>query len=163
MNIVYLALGSNLHRHQSIKFAIDELKKIGEIKKISTVYESIPLKVKGPNFFNLVIKFKTNYQLKEFYDLTKVIENRLGRDNWLSPTGSIESIRCLDIDILMFNELENIDSPKLPREDIFKYDFVFVPLFEIEPNLKIVSKNIKLSDIAENFSRHQLKVVNDFL
>lgn len=162
MNTVYLALGSNMHRHKSLHAALEYIAKSADIEKASHVYESIPLHAKGPNFYNMVIKVSTCYSLKMFYDLTKDIEAVMGRDNCVDSLGNTQSIRCLDIDILLFNNVTRKTNPQLPREDIFKYDFVVVPLYEISPDLIIESAQTNIAQIYETFKEHNLKVVADF-
>ena len=163
MNNVYLALGSNLHRHRAIKFAIDSLKKHGTIFKVSSIYESVPLHAKGKNFFNLVVYFKTSLELHELFKLTKKIENEMGRDDWINNLGEKISIRCLDIDILLFNDVFSKENPQIPREDLFKYDFVVIPFNEIAPNVSIPNFNGDYQEVVKKFSNHSLVLLKNFL
>lgn len=129
----YLSLGSNVgDRLGFILKALDKLKTIGTITKISTVYESVPWGVPNQErFLNMAIEFYTS--LKEF-DLLfaiKAIEKELGRiktQKW-GP-------REIDIDILFYES--NIVKTMylvIPHPYILERDFFYYPLLELNENL----------------------------
>jgi 2-amino-4-hydroxy-6-hydroxymethyldihydropteridine diphosphokinase len=152
---IYLALGSNICRQVALTHAMLQLSKIMNNISCSLVYESVPLHAKGPNFYNAVIKGTTDLELDDFLSRTKEIECSLGCMQWIDNESKVQNIRCLDIDILLFDDIVS-DTPQLPREDVFKYDFVVFPLVELEEELMIQNKLIK--DIAENFKNSNLTV-----
>lgn len=155
---IYLALGSNICRQVALTHAMLQLSKIMSNISCSMVYESVPLHTKGPNFYNAVMKGTTDLELDDFLSRTKDIEAVLGRMRWIDNESNVQNIRCLDIDILLFDDIVS-EIPQLPREDVFKYDFVVIPLLELDAELTIQNKHIK--DIAEDFKNSNLIICNN--
>ncbi|MGN1392982.1 MAG: 2-amino-4-hydroxy-6-hydroxymethyldihydropteridine diphosphokinase [Succinivibrionaceae bacterium] len=159
MNVVYLALGSNICRNVSFAYAINNLKNVLHKFSFSSLYESIPLHSKGPNFYNAVIKAETDLSLNELLDYTKRLECNLGRYPWYDADGNVYNIRCLDIDILIFNDVVS-EYPQLPREDIYKYPFVIIPFAEIEPNFIPLNSDKNMQALADSLDKIELKKLN---
>lgn len=131
MTVVYVSIGSNIQRHQSIEFAIAELGKISKILKISTIYECPAIGFDGKNFFNLIVEMETSLKIDSFLILLKKIE----RDGGRRPDARKYQNRTLDLDIILFGDEVHTDTHKVPREDIYRYPFVIQPLFELCPEL----------------------------
>lgn len=131
MNTVYIALGSNqnnpvYHVEKGIR-QINHLSQTKVLKK-SSLYTTKPIGPQNqPDFINAVIKVSTNNNPIELLDMLQKIEqqhNRKRAKRW-GP-------RTLDLDILIFNELEiNEDRLTIPHPEITKRDFVLIPLLEI--------------------------------
>ncbi len=131
---ILLGLGSNVgDRISYILKAIDELERIGELGRISTVYESEPWGVVDQDpFLNCVLELFTGLDPFTLLKRLKEIEKRVGRKErfrW-GP-------REIDIDILLYEE-EVVDTPELriPHPFIKERDFVLIPMLELDPNLK---------------------------
>ncbi len=130
---VFLGLGSNVgDRIENILRALEELSRLGELVKVSTVYESEPWGVKEqPTFLNCAVEMKTSLSPEELLSRIKDIERRLGRVerfHW-GP-------REIDIDIILYDELViESDKLKVPHPFIEKRDFVLVPLLELDEDL----------------------------
>ncbi len=133
-NRIYLSLGTNLgNRVGYILRAVEGLRNLGEVEKISTLYESEPWGYKDqPPFLNCVILLKTDlephYLLKALKDLERSI-GRVPRFRW-GP-------REIDIDIILYGDLI-MNSPELsiPHPRFTERDFVLVPLLELDPEVK---------------------------
>lgn len=131
---VLLALGSNIgERIYYIIEAISELKKLGEIGKISTVYESDPWGVTyQESFLNCVLELFTGIEPFMLLRKLKEIEKTVGRKErfrW-GP-------REIDIDILLYdNKVVNTSELKIPHPFIRDRAFVLIPMLEIDPDLK---------------------------
>jgi 2-amino-4-hydroxy-6-hydroxymethyldihydropteridine diphosphokinase len=163
MTKIYLALGSNLHRHSSLLFAFKSLKKILSNIVSSPVYESVPFHTIGPNFYNVVIAADTDISLQELYEQTKIIEKNIGRDKWVDNEGVEHLLRCLDIDILTYGDLIYSDDKfVLPRQDIFKYEFVAIPLSLLEPSYIPPGSLENVRTIASRMDVNKLKLVKNF-
>lgn len=163
MSKIYLAIGSNMHRHHSFTRAKVYLKDFLSDIEYSSVYESVPLHAIGPNFYNAVICGNTDLSLAEIYTRTKQIEKEIGRADWVDKEGKIHSIRCLDIDILLYDSVVcNTEKLELPRSDIYKYEFVAVPLAEIAPTLVPVTFDKSMYDIAKAVDSNLLKKIDNF-
>ena len=130
MNTVYLGLGTNLENREiqleRARHLIHE--RIGIIEAMSSVYETEPWGYSDqPAFLNQVILIRTSLIPSEILELTKSIENSLGK-NTPFPNGP----RTIDIDILFFNDHIIRDSDlSVPHPKIEERNFVLIPLLEI--------------------------------
>ncbi len=131
--MVFLGIGSNIgDRAGNIIRAIEELRKLGSVEKISTVYESPPWGVKEqPPFLNCVVKLATPIGPRGLLSEVKKIERKIGRKErfrW-GP-------REIDIDILLVEDsiIEEKDLT-VPHPFLDQRDFFIVPLLEIEPQV----------------------------
>ena len=127
-----LGLGSNLgDRRDNLNKAIDLIKEISDIEKISSIEETVPWgnKEQG-NYLNCVLLI--NSQLSPFELLRKLqnIEKRLKRErkiHW-GP-------RTIDIDILWAEDLIlNKNNLIIPHPFLHKREFVLREINEIAPD-----------------------------
>ena len=131
MNTVFIALGSNLntpiyHVEKGIR-DINHLLNTKVLKR-SSLYKSKPI---GPqnqrDYINAVIKIETLQEPIELLDSLQDIEiqhHRRKTKRW-GP-------RTLDLDILIFNELEfNHKRLIIPHPEMINRDFVLIPLYEV--------------------------------
>ena len=133
-NIGYLSIGCNLgNKLQNINKTIFLLK-LTNIKIIisSGIYQthSWP-NPKFPDFYNLIIKIRTFYNLKELFKIVKNIEKKIGTRNRKKNYP-----RKCDIDIIDFNNKilftkENDQIINVPHVRMHLRNFVLFPLFEI--------------------------------
>jgi 2-amino-4-hydroxy-6-hydroxymethyldihydropteridine diphosphokinase len=146
MNGKYLLLGSNTgNRLENLNHAKGIIReRMGIIDSESPVYQTSPWGLPSqPDFYNQVLRIKTNLEpgdlLKEIIDL----ENEMGRirkKKW--------DKRIIDIDILFYeNRIINEDRLKIPHPLIPERLFVLVPLAdiaadEIHPFLNIPVKEL---------------------
>lgn len=130
MHSIIFSLGSNKgNRKFHLAFALKKIAlEIGEIKAISSIYES---KAWGneqqKDFLNQVIIVQTQLDAKSCLAITQTIENQRKRTRTIhwGP-------RTLDIDILFYNqEIINTHQLIIPHLYIEKRLFVLVPLCEI--------------------------------
>jgi 2-amino-4-hydroxy-6-hydroxymethyldihydropteridine diphosphokinase len=133
MNFVYLSLGTNLgEKEKNILEAecrISDL--IGGILKSSSIYNSKAQGFESDfDFLNKVIFIETKLKPFELLDKIEEIEFAMGRKE--KSVDKHYRDRIIDIDILYFNE-ETIETERLiiPHPEIYKRDFVYVPLSEI--------------------------------
>ncbi len=146
MNTVYLGIGSNLgDRISYLIKALDALKGISHVEKISFVYESIPFGVENqPKFLNFVARIRTDMGDFELLKAIKQIEKDIGRQErprWYP--------REIDIDILLFNTNIILTKPlEVPHPYLLERDFFYYPLLEIDPEAYHPLKRAKLKDIS---------------
>lgn len=134
MALVYLGLGSNLgDRILYLKKAVDILNSHEKISviKISSFYETNPVGYEEQGkFMNAVALCETELTPYELLEFIQKIENTLERVRTVrwGP-------RTIDIDILMYGEVEICDEPHLmvPHPRMTEREFVLVPLVEIAP------------------------------
>jgi len=135
--LVYIGLGSNLQGpKKQIEKALKALSDAKEITllSVSSFYQSKPLlDMPGPNYLNVVCKIETDLGALDLLNLCQEIEDnqhRVREVKWGS--------RTIDLDILLYGE-KILASKRLtiPHPEIINRTFVLLPLFEIEPGLKI--------------------------
>ena len=130
---VVLALGANLgDPRKQISLAIDAIRDLVKVEKVSSLYETAPFKVNDaqPNYINAVLVGETELQPKELIKELLAIEAKLGRQRTL-PKAS----RTIDIDIVDYEGffLES-DELTLPHPRAHERRFVLEPWVEIEPD-----------------------------
>ena len=135
--LAYIGLGSNLKDPKAqIKRALATLSDNNgaEFISVSSFYESRPLlEIPGPNYLNVVCKIETKLSAIDLLDLCQEIEEsqqRVREVKWGS--------RTIDLDILLYGE-QVISNKRLsiPHPEAINRAFVLVPLFEIEPKIKV--------------------------
>ena len=114
-NSVYLGIGSNLNKEKTIQSCLNYLSASFNKIQISPIYQSASYGFEGNDFYNLVVKIETSFELNELKTWLITIEDLYGRDR----SQPKYSNRTLDIDILLFNDLilEN-QTITLPRAEI---------------------------------------------
>lgn len=136
---VYLSLGSNIDPQHNLPKAIKLLQKVGDIKEVSSVWETESVGFDGPNFLNACALFLTPLQSFELKDkIIRPIEAELGRIRYANKNAP----RTIDIDLLLFD-----DTPLNTK--FWEYAFVVVPLAELIPDFEHPIRREKLSRVAE--------------
>ena len=129
---VFIALGSSLgDRAGYLARALSELDLLGELRTVSSIYETEPLGQSTQPFLNQVVELKTDLLPAELLMHLKKIEKKLGRKkraHWAE--------REIDLDILLFGSL-SLWRPELqiPHAELAHRRFVLAPLAEIAPEL----------------------------
>jgi 2-amino-4-hydroxy-6-hydroxymethyldihydropteridine diphosphokinase len=135
----YLSIGSNIRPEIHLPKAIQLLGDYGEVKAISSVWQSHAVGSDGPDFLNLCVLFATDvqpYDLKE--QIIRPIESRLGRVRYTDKNAP----RTIDLDIVLFDD-------KPLNVDFWDYAFVVVPLAELIPDFPHPLSGDKLSHVSE--------------
>jgi 2-amino-4-hydroxy-6-hydroxymethyldihydropteridine diphosphokinase len=131
---VYLSLGSNVgDREQNLRAAIERLRELGEVRAVSSLYETEPVDLATqPWFLNCAVELVTPLMPKQLLARTQQIEMGLGRRR-VQKKGP----RTLDIDILMFGQ-SIIDTTALvvPHPAMHERRFVLEPMAEIAADLR---------------------------
>jgi len=135
--LVYIGLGSNLKGpKEQIEKALRALSEAKEttLLSVSSFYQSKPLlDMPGPNYLNVVCKIETDLSALDLLNFCQEIEDnqrRVRRVKWGS--------RTIDLDILLYGD-QILATKKLtiPHQEMINRAFVLLPLFEIEPELKL--------------------------
>ncbi len=143
LNTIIFSTGSNIgDRLSHLKYAENQLARVGVVTAVSSVYESKAWgETDQQDFLNQVLSIETNLSAIEVLDVIQVIEKerlRKRKKHW-GP-------RTLDIDILFFNnEIINSQRLVIPHEFIAERLFVLLPLSEIIGDYKhpVLNKTIK--------------------
>jgi len=135
--LAYIGLGSNLKGpKEQIEKALKVLSEAKEttLLSISSFYQSKPLlDMPGPNYLNVVCKIETDLSALDLLNFCQEIEDnqhRVREVKWAS--------RTIDLDILIYGD-QVLATKRLtiPHPEIINRAFVLLPLFEIEPGLKL--------------------------
>lgn len=131
---VYLSLGSNIgDREQNLRSAIERLAQLGDIKSISSFYETEPVEYTAqPWFLNAAVELETELMPKQLLARLLGIEQAMGRKRTIA-----KGPRVIDLDILFFGK-SIVDTPGLtiPHPALHERRFVLEPLAEIAPDVR---------------------------
>lgn len=142
-HLAYLNLGSNIQPGANLPKALEWLSRYGEVRKVSSVWESEAVGTTGPNYLNVCVKFRSNYSqiaLKE--QVIQLIEAELGRQR----SGDKFASRTIDIDIVIFDD-------GFINEDSWKLAYVIVPLAEIYPTYRNAETGETVAELATRLRR----------
>ncbi|MGI9103235.1 MAG: 2-amino-4-hydroxy-6-hydroxymethyldihydropteridine diphosphokinase [Terriglobales bacterium] len=132
--LVYLSLGSNLgDREANLRDAMQRLAELGEVKSVSSLYETEPVDVLAqPWFLNCALAIATEKMPRQMLAAVLHIEQQMGRKR-VQAKGP----RVIDLDILLFGA-SVVDLPTLtiPHPAMHERRFVLEPLAEIAPDLR---------------------------
>jgi len=132
MIAVYIGLGTNWgNRLQNIRRAVEKLREVMIVEKISSLYLTQPVEIKGGWFVNCVAMAKTEkHPLSVLKNLLQ-IEEEMGRIR-----GEREK-RTIDLDLLFYGE-KIIQEKELivPHPRAHQRRFVLVPMVEINPQFR---------------------------
>ncbi len=135
--LVYIGLGSNLKGpKEQIEKALRALSEAKEtaLLSVSSFYQSKPLlDMPGPNYLNVVCKIETDLSALDLLNFCQEIEDnqrRVRRVKWGS--------RTIDLDMLLYgDQILATKRLTIPHQEMINRAFVLLPLFEIEPGLKL--------------------------
>lgn len=134
----YLSLGSNISPERHLVEAIRRLREYGQVRDISSAWESHAVGSDGPDFLNVCLAFDadaTPADLKR--SVVDVIESELGR----TRTGDKYAPRTIDIDIVM-------DSERALNLELWNHAFVVLPMSELLPDASHPLTGRRLADEA---------------
>ena len=138
MRTAYIGMGGNLASwagppEATLAAAALRLESLGRVICQSSLYSTKPVGFAAqPRFVNAVIGLETELKPKELLRNLLAIEKEFGRDR---AAGIRNGPRTLDLDILLFGELEISDSGlEIPHPRLAERAFVLIPLNEIAPN-----------------------------
>ncbi|MEA2162781.1 MAG: 2-amino-4-hydroxy-6-hydroxymethyldihydropteridine diphosphokinase [Thermoanaerobaculia bacterium] len=124
---VLVALGSNLgDRDRSLRKAIEELRKIISVVRISPFIETEPIDAPpgSPRFLNAVVAGYTDLDPQSLLDAMLAIESRLGRRRTIR-----NAPRVIDLDLILHSaHLMQTRELTLPHPRYLGRDFVREPL-----------------------------------
>lgn len=129
MGVAYVALGANLgDRATTLRTALEKLGRAGEVKAVSSFYETDPVDYADqPAFLNAVARVRTELSPRELLNTMLQIEAELGRVRTFA-----NAPRTLDLDLLLYDDVILVEDGLLvPHPRLHERGFVLVPLSEI--------------------------------
>jgi deoxyguanosine kinase len=148
-NTYYIGVGSNqgdrLLLLQNALFTLAE--QLGDVRLVSSVYESPAMGFEGENFLNACIELESEISAENLLQQCLEIERSFGR---IRNKKGYED-RVIDIDLLIGPNEVKTTSLDLPHPRMSQRRFVIEPLHEIAPHLEVMGKPIEeLKKILEN-------------
>jgi 2-amino-4-hydroxy-6-hydroxymethyldihydropteridine diphosphokinase len=125
------------NRLENLQKALCFLENLGEIKKVSKIYETQAWGFEQqPNFYNQVIELETTLPATTLIQNLLEIETKMGRtrqQKWAE--------RIIDLDILYFgneiiNQTDILPHLQIPHPHLHERRFVLMPLVEIAPDFE---------------------------
>ena len=146
-------IGSNIDKEIHIPSSLRALEQhFGELT-VSSTYESEAVGFSGDNFYNLVVGFDADLDVKSVAKILRQIELDHGRTRDCKKF----SARTLDLDLILYDDLIINDGRlQIPRNEIEHYAFVLEPLAEIAPDLKHPISHRSYAEIWEHFDKSRL-------
>ena len=133
--LVWVGMGSNLgDRLKWLQFGLAGLERLGQIQRLSDIYETEPWgRSDQPPFLNAVCSLTAKIDDPEIcLSAFKNLETAAGRG---SP-GTKWGPRTLDLDLLFWGSLiHSSDLLSIPHPQLHLRRFVLVPLLQIGPDL----------------------------
>lgn len=133
----FIGLGGNVGEPAvAFRAAVAELRGIGQIARVSSLYDSAPRdEVNQPHFLNAALELETDLEPSSLLVELKRLELALGRD----PHGRRWGPRLIDIDILSFDghcvtDLEH--DLIVPHPRFHERRFALEPVAELDPGLR---------------------------
>ena len=133
---VFIGLGGNLGEPAvAFRAAVAELRGIGQVVRVSSLYDSAPRDAGNqPRFLNAALELETDLDPAELLRELKRVELALGRD----PLGRRWGPRIIDLDILAIDG-KCVTDPELdlivPHPRFHERRFALEPVAELDPNL----------------------------
>ncbi|TDI79041.1 MAG: 2-amino-4-hydroxy-6-hydroxymethyldihydropteridine diphosphokinase [Bacteroidetes bacterium] len=144
---IYLSLGSNLgNRFEHLQNAVNAIfEEIGQILKISSVYETPAMGFEGSDFLNCVLGIQSSLTPSEILKEILRIEKGLGRNR--KKTKEFTS-RPIDIDILFIDDLiKDSKNLTLPHPEIPNRRFVIQPMAEVNAQFQHPVSNKNMGEL----------------
>lgn len=150
----YISIGSNIDKDKHIPASLRALEQAFGKLTVSSIYESEAVGFSGDVFYNLVVGFDSDLEVKAVAKQLRQIE----LDNGRTPDSRKFAARTLDLDLILYGELiVNDGRLQIPRDEIEHYAFVLEPLAEIAPALRHPVNHISYAELWQQFDKSDLR------
>jgi 2-amino-4-hydroxy-6-hydroxymethyldihydropteridine diphosphokinase len=150
----YISIGSNIDKDKNILVSLKALRNLFGNLTLSGIYESEPVGFSGDTFYNAVVGFDSDLDVKTVAKCLRQIEQDQGRTRECKKF----SARTLDLDLILFgNLIISGGRLQIPRVEIERYAFVLEPLAEIAGTLTHPVSHIAYGDLWEKFDKSNLE------
>ena len=158
---VFIGVGSNINPQINIEKALDLIMDSVDVTGISLFYKTKPLLDRKINdFLNGVWQIKTNFSPEELkFNILEKIEKNLHRKKNKDKYSS----RIIDLDLLLFgNEVIRNEKIIIPDPDVYTRPFIYVPLYELDPDLIFPDTGKPIKELIKHFDKDQLILMKEF-
>ena len=140
-----IGLGSNQDPEINLPRAVKELRSVGRVEAVSTVFESAPVGQGGANYLNAAARVRTCLPAAEIRRRLEAIERTLGRTEESKTRGSVP----IDLDLcLMPGRVIRAKDVSIPDADILSREYLAKACAEVLPNGVYPEDGRSLSSIA---------------
>ncbi len=143
----FLSLGSNLDPEHNLPRAARELKSLGQILAVSTVYQNPAVgPTPQPDYLNAAVLLETDLSPQALRVELRRIEERLGRRR----TPDQYAPRTIDIDLMLFGSLVLREAGMtIPDPGLLVRPHLALPVAELDPDQRHPVTGLTLGAIAE--------------
>lgn len=153
MPTAYVSIGSNIDREINIPASLKALEHHFGTLTLSSIYETDAIGFSGDPFYNLVVGFDSDLDVKAIVEILHQIELDNGRNRECKKF----SARTLDLDLLLYGDhIINEGRIQIPRDEIERYAFVLEPLAEIAGHLQHPVSGLRYAVMWETFDKSNL-------
>ena len=147
MTKAYIGIGSNIQPERFIVMALERLRQKLNVISISPFYrtKAVGTALGQDDFINGMILVETElsaHQLK--FSVLREIEYELGRLKEMPK----HAPRNMDLDLVIFGD-QIIDELNIPEPDILNRPYVYVPLLDIDSEIKVPGTNKRLRKLLK--------------
>ena len=149
---IHISLGSNIgNRLDHLQKAVNAIyHELGDVAKISSVYQTPAWGFSSDDFYNACILITTFYSTSEVLSKLLEIETSLGRNR--SDSAGYEA-RTIDLDIIFSSEgTSDTQRLRVPHPSMQDRKFVLKPLEEIAKEAMHPFMNVTVGELLENTS-----------
>ena len=143
---IYISAGSNIEPEKNLTAGLKLLMQQADVLRISTHYRNTPAGgQKQHDYINGIWHIQSKYKPQKIRRILKKIEAACGRVRTEDPY----SPRTLDLDLILWDDLilqsRNLT---LPDPDIRERAFIFQPLLELEPGIRLPGDKADLAKLV---------------
>ena len=140
MRQAYISLGSNIDPRENILAAMKLLRQAVTVNAFSTIWETEAIGSAGPRFLNAAAWVSTPLGVDGLKsNVLAKIEQNLGRVR----TADKNAPRTIDLDIIIYDE-------QVLDPNLWKRDFLAIPIAELRPDLEVPGEGITLNQVAQS-------------
>lgn len=153
-----IGLGSNLgDRLGRLRAAVGGLRGLGEVLRISAVYETAPVGPPQPEFLNAAVLLRTELSARPLLEGLLAIERAQGRER-IERWGP----RTLDLDLLWIDGVRVVeDGLTVPHAELRRRAFALVPLLDVAPEARDPASGELYVDIVSSLDRTGVRELAD--
>ncbi len=143
----FVSIGSNIEPEKHIPLAIQQLYQIGDLLKISNVYQNPPVgRPEQNDFLNAAVLLETKLNIHSIRSCLREIEADLGRIR----TEDKFAARTIDLDLcLLGDRVISSDEIALPDPDLLDKPHLAIPMAELAPDFPHPLTGESLQTIAD--------------
>ena len=146
----FVLLGSNLDPESNLPRAVAGLARLGQIRRVSRVYQSSPVaRPDQPDFLNAAVLLETEHDPPALQRALRRLESELGRVRGRDK----HEARTIDLDLCLFGSRIESGSVTLPDPDLLEHAYTAAPIAELDPDFRHPVTGEPMGDIARRLRK----------